>query len=580
MSLPSCKLAYISLPPQFEEPLAAFIKDYKEAEIHLAACSSSDVSVLVPDLLLLGRQDISALPALHAVLADKTRLILVDDGEGDYSPDMLCLLADLWLCLNPELFRFHLRRLCDDFCAHFRAKRTSIYLDTFIDAQPELIWFKDLDGIHVKVNAYFCKVVGKERSNVEGFGHAHIWGLSEEEYEKSDLACKKSDERVLTTGKDDSSLEYVSTEGRVRTFLTLKSALRDEKGEIIGTVGRARDITDMRSVLAKVDLLLDNIPLAVLLTDENEHIIKINDRFKEIFLPHLESLKLGQTAYSDFIQQTSELIKLLPGEVHSTDEFHTRHFHEERKLFSQSTETIIDVIRKDVLDHQDALLGSVIIFRDITMERKMTASLQKSAFIDPLTGLQNRRGFYQKIAVMPEAGDVLVYLDVDKFKQLNDVWGHDSGDRALEVIAALLSKLCPSSVRFGGDEFLLYFKHISLQTVLNKLSLLAEEIKKVMRGRFMGLSFSMGVAIVDENNTSIDDVVRNADAAMYSNKRHRNEYERIQEEIKLLSTEENPEILQALRERLEKCRAGLLPYTVYKPGMQSSPEGVTRKNAR
>ena len=580
MSLPSCKLAYISLPPQFEEPLAAFIKDYKEAEIHLAACSSSDVSFLVPDLLLLGRQDISALPALHSVLADKTRLILVDDGEGDYSPDMLCLLADLWLCPNPELFRFHLRRLCDGFCAHFRAKRTSIYLDTFIDAQPELIWFKDLDGIHVKVNDYFCKVVGKERSNVEGFGHAHIWGLSEEEYEKSDLACKKSDERVLTTGKDDSSLEYVSTEGRIRTFLTLKSALRDEKGEIIGTVGRARDITDMRSVLAKVDLLLDNIPLAVLLTDENERIIKINDRFKEIFLPHLESLKLGQTAYSDFIQQTSELIKLLPGEVHSTDEFHTRHFHEERKLFSQSTETIIDVIRKDVLDHQDALLGSVIIFRDITMERKMTASLQKSAFIDPLTGLQNRRGFYQKIAVMPEAGDVLVYLDVDKFKQLNDVWGHDSGDRALEVIAALLRKLCPSSVRFGGDEFLLYFKHISLQTVLNKLSLLAEEIKKVMRGRFMGLSFSMGVAIVDENNTSIDDVVRNADAAMYSNKRHRNEYERIQEEIKLLSTEENPEILQALRERLEKCRAGLLPYTVYKPGMQSSPEGVTRKNAR
>ncbi|MCR5813415.1 MAG: diguanylate cyclase [Desulfovibrio sp.] len=580
MSLPVCHLGYSSLSAQFSALLVECAKTYQEAEICVERVSASTRSEYDLDLLLLGREDLPFLSAFKAGLGQKGRLIVVENAAQTATPALLQALADYWICPEPALFTFHLERLFADFCERFKAERTRIYLDTFIDALPELIWFKDIDGIHVKVNAFFCKVVGKERSNVEGYGHAHIWGLTDEEYAKSDLACKKSDERVLTTGKDDSSLEYVSSEGRVRTFLTLKSALRNSKGEIIGTVGRARDITDMRSVLAKVDLLLDNIPLAVLLTDENERVIKINDRFKEIFLPHLESLKLGQTTYSDFIQQTSELIKLLPGEVHSTEEFHTRHFHEERKLFAQSAETIIDVIRKDVLDHQNALLGSVVIFRDITMERKMTASLQKSAFIDPLTGLQNRRGFYQKIAVLPEAGDVLVYLDVDKFKQLNDVWGHESGDRALEVIADLLRRLCPMSVRFGGDEFLLYFKQISLQTVLNKLSLLAEEIKHVMRGRFTGLGFSMGVAVVEEQGIAIDEIVRNADAAMYANKRQRHEYECIQDEIKVLSTENNPEMLEALRERLQKCRANLLPYTIYKPGMQNSPDGVTRKTTR
>ena len=62
-------------------------------------------------------------------------------------------------------------------------------------------------------------------------------------------------------------------------------------------------------------------------------------------------------------------------------------------------------------------------------------------------------------------------------------------------------------------------------------------------------------AMVEDQTTSIDEVVRKADAAMYTNKRQRCEYERIQEEIKLMSTEENPEILEALRARLQKYRA-------------------------
>ena len=98
--------------------------------------------------------------------------------------------------------------------------------------------------------------------------------------------------------------------------------------------------------------------------------------------------------------------------------------------------------------------------------------------------------------------------------------------------------------------------------------------------RWWAKSAVMWRAMVEDQTTSIDEVVRKADAAMYTNKRQRCEYERIQEEIKLMSTEENPEILEALRARLQKCRANLMPYTLFKPGMQNSPGGVTRKNPR
>ena len=587
MALPVFSIATLSLAKDLVDALQAVTTNRTDCTVVFHALSSDDQARLHEMDAVLGDEHALALLAeLKKELGEKLVCIFVEQASHTVSEDICMQLDDIW-CLQDVPVAFYACRLLNDLCRRHAATLNRIYLDTFIDSLPELIWFKDLDGIHVKVNSYFCKVVEKEKSNVEGYGHAHIWGMTDEEYEKSDLACKKSDERVLTTGREDSSLEYVSMEGRMRTFLTLKNALRDDRGRIIGSVGRARDITDIRSILAKVDLLLDNIPLAVLLTDENERVIKINDRFKELFLHHLENLTLGKTVYSDFIQQTSDLVKLLPGEVHSTDEFHTRHFHEERKILSPTpvrsgTDTIIDVIRKDVLDHQNALLGSVIIFRDITAERKMTASLQKTAFIDPLTGLQNRRGFYQKIATSPEPGDIIVYIDVDKFKQLNDVWGHDSGDQALEMIAELLHRVCSTAVRFGGDEFILYFRQISLQTVLNKLSLLAEESRNMMKGKFAGLSFSMGVALVETKEDQVDDVVRNADAAMYNNKRQRAEYERIREQMKVMSTDEGADAtsLETLQQRLEKMHHSLQPYTLYRVGMQNSPESVTRVRTR
>ncbi len=71
------------------------------------------------------------------------------------------------------------------------------YLDTLIDSLPDLIWFKDAKGAHLKVNNSFCNVVKKTKEQIEGRGHYYIWGLEPDEYSMGEYICLESEEVVL-----------------------------------------------------------------------------------------------------------------------------------------------------------------------------------------------------------------------------------------------------------------------------------------------------------------------------------------------------------------------------------------------
>ena len=77
------------------------------------------------------------------------------------------------------------------------SRLTQTYLDTIIDSIPDLIWFKDVKGSHLKVNNGFCHAVGKKKEDVQGRGHYYIWDLKKEEYEQGEYICLESDEIVL-----------------------------------------------------------------------------------------------------------------------------------------------------------------------------------------------------------------------------------------------------------------------------------------------------------------------------------------------------------------------------------------------
>jgi diguanylate cyclase (GGDEF)-like protein/PAS domain S-box-containing protein len=176
--------------------------------------------------------------------------------------------------------------------------------------------------------------------------------------------------------------------------------------------------------------------------------------------------------------------------------------------------------------------GLSIFFRDITERRRHVETLQTISLNDELTGLYNRRGFLTlaeqqcRISERTLRHFILVFLDLDGLKQINDTLGHAAGDRAIiEVAVALRSTFRESDIvaRLGGDEF----AALMLDTHASATPALLERLETAIQERNSAglpfrLSLSCGVSSFDpEAPCSVDDLLRDADHAMYERKREK-----------------------------------------------------------
>jgi len=162
----------------------------------------------------------------------------------------------------------------------------------------------------------------------------------------------------------------------------------------------------------------------------------------------------------------------------------------------------IDMSVAAIGDGKNASIGVVLVFRDVTQERKLTQQLAHQATHDALTGLVNRREFERRLAALiplagPHAPHALLYLDLDQFKVVNDTCGHAAGDDLLRQIAALMrTKLRAQDTlaRLGGDEFGVLLEHCST----NEARRIANGLRELLHGfRFSWAekSFNIGVSI-------------------------------------------------------------------------------------
>ena len=173
------------------------------------------------------------------------------------------------------------------------------------------------------------------------------------------------------------------------------------------------------------------------------------------------------------------------------------------------------------------VLGAVVVFRDVTHQRALSSQLSWHASHDVLTGLANRREFERHIAHALRASKqedhthALLYIDLDRFKLVNDSAGHAAGDALLQILATLLQKKMRESdvlARIGGDELgvLLTFCH------LEQARLIAEEIRQSVKDfRFVWdeQSFEIGASIgmveISADSKSVSDLLLAADEACY-----------------------------------------------------------------
>jgi diguanylate cyclase (GGDEF)-like protein len=182
---------------------------------------------------------------------------------------------------------------------------------------------------------------------------------------------------------------------------------------------------------------------------------------------------------------------------------------------------------------------SAMVLRDVTgrvrMERDlrtMAGDLERLANSDPLTGLGNRRRFMEVLALEVERADrygrqlSLVLLDLDRFKKVNDTWGHAAGDEVLKDAARVLRSVCREidlPARLGGEELVLLLP----ETDGDGARIVAERVRERIQqarhdtpdGRTFEVTASMGVASFGHGASTADALLRLADEALYAAKR-------------------------------------------------------------
>ena len=180
--------------------------------------------------------------------------------------------------------------------------------------------------------------------------------------------------------------------------------------------------------------------------------------------------------------------------------------------------------------------GIVVIFRDITAEKKDKETIEHLAYYDALTDLPNRKLLLDRLSLSlahaNRSGEYggLLFMDLDNFKTLNDTKGHNIGDLLLKEVARRLTKelrQCDTVARFGGDEFVVLVTHLGKEKekAFTELHKIATKILNALGCEYRFGTFnhafthhctvSIGGILFCDTKMSTHDILKEADMAMY-----------------------------------------------------------------
>lgn len=259
------------------------------------------------DVIFASLHDIDVRESVETLVSGKRRdtelILIADEGQFTLLPEDLSEIKDIWtMPMSDEEIKFHFLRWQQNYKKDKDFWQTSQYLEATINNVPNLIWYKDKNGIHEKVNDSFCKTVNKTKKQVEGRGHAYIWDV-----EFDDPACIESERVVMTRQKTFVSEETVKTGDGEKLLTTYKSPLYDLDGSVMGTVGVAIDITQER--IYKQELMQKNKTLETIFTTMDCGILCHTVDGSQILSVNRAALKiLGYESQEELIEDGFDMV--------------------------------------------------------------------------------------------------------------------------------------------------------------------------------------------------------------------------------------------------------------------------------
>ena len=265
-------------------PLPCFTHTFTRSE------GAEEVSFDSADVVIADLRDMDVRETVHTLTGNKsegTQIILLAEREQiPILTERMPSVQDIWAVpAGEEEIRFRFLRWQQTYKTGRDYWQSNHFLEATINNVPNLIWYKDKDGVHEKVNDSFCVTVGKTRQQVEGKRHAYIWDVEED-----DPACIESEREVMSSEKTCVSEERVKTGDGTRLLKTYKSPLYDIDGSVMGTVGVAIDVTQERAYEQEIiqknrtlETIFNNIDCGVMYHSvDGAHIISVNQAALDI----------------------------------------------------------------------------------------------------------------------------------------------------------------------------------------------------------------------------------------------------------------------------------------------------------
>ena len=400
----------------------------------------------------------------------------------------------------------------------------------------------DLDGYPFRANRVLQEMLGYSEEEILEKGAS---GLTHpEDLEKT---CER-DEQLLVDGNPDTmSMEkrYVCKDGSVVWTISDVSLVRDSVGDPSHFVCQFQDITARKraeQALKESEQhfrgAFENASTGVALVSLENRYLRVNQALCEI-LGYPEDELVGKRSFDlthpdDQMESRGRARRLIEKSGPDTKRIEKRYLRKDGEVVWAISDVSL------VRDSEGDPSHFVTHFQDITERKKLEERLSYQALHDPLTGLLNRsslRESFEWTAGYPtdrlndrqedEHYVGILFLDLDGFKKVNDSMGHATGDRLLQAVAGRIKRSLRTgdiAARFGGDEFCVLLSKFADKDEAVKVAerLRADlEVPFSIGGSAVSLAASIGIAVKEavEKDISLDELLREADAAMYRAKK-------------------------------------------------------------
>ena len=426
--------------------------------------------------------------------------------------EVFAIMADI----GRRVGAFISRRLAEELLRKSERKHRML-----LENLPQKIFHKDKNSVYVSCNESYARDLN--------ISPDEIAGKTDYDFYPKELADKyrADDKRIMESGQTEELEEGYIRDGQEFIIQTVKTPIKDDEGNATGILGIFWDITErknMEKTRTRLAAILESTTDFVGTAGRDGHLLYVNKAGRAM-LGIADDENISNLKISDI---HPSLTNVLIQEEAISFAIKNGVWSGETALLSRNGREI--TVSQVIIAHKNTD-GDVeylsTIGRDISERKRFENQIIYLADRDPLTELFNRRFFKEELErwlVQSRRYGIygaILFLDLDNFKYVNDSLGHHVGDKLLKFIGSFLRKRLRDTdtlARLGGDEFAIILPYVTAsqaEAIAKQLMKMIECRDFTEEGQPVSVTFSTGIALFPAHGNTVEELLTNADLAMY-----------------------------------------------------------------